>query len=293
MPLRRARRRSFPSHAKDPGWSCTSRFSKRAQEGNIDLLFLGDSITQGWDGARKRGTGSTGPRKAANFGIGGDRTQHVLWRIQNGELDGIEPKVIVLMIGTNNASDDTPDEIAQGITAIVGELRERLPKTKVLLLGVFPESQKPDAVRERLKSVNEKIAKLDDGSNVRYLDIGKAFLNDDGTISQGDHARLSSPEPEGLSPLGRRHGADALVDARRTERGSREGSPRPKILTSPALILCRFALRPEGAQQISPGHRPRLLPTSFSLVSANYGHRRPWQSTGWGWRMTRVNGVDT
>ena len=80
------------------------------------------------------------------------------------------------MIGTNNASSNTADEIAQGITAIVGELRERLPKTKVLLLAVFPRGQKPAAVREKLKSVNEKIAKLDDGSNVRYLDIGKAFL---------------------------------------------------------------------------------------------------------------------
>jgi lysophospholipase L1-like esterase len=158
-------------------------FLKTAQAGNVDLLFLGDSITQGWRGATQTWARFYGQRKAANFGIGGDRTEHVLWRIQNGELKGIEPKVVVLMIGTNNAGSNTPDEIAQGITAIVHELRERLPKTKVLLLGVFPRSQKPAAIRERLKSVNEKIAKLDDGSNVHFLDIGQAFLSEDGTIS--------------------------------------------------------------------------------------------------------------
>ena len=95
------------------------RVSQTAQAGNVDLLFLGDSITQGWSGAAKTWDRFYGPRKAANFGIGGDRTEHVLWRIQNGELKGIEPKVVVLMIGTNNASGSTPDEIAQGVTAIV------------------------------------------------------------------------------------------------------------------------------------------------------------------------------
>ena len=158
-------------------------FLKTAQAGNIDLLFLGDSITQGWRGATQTWARFYGQRKAANFGIGGDRTQHVLWRIQNGELKGIEPKVIVLMIGTNNASGSTPDEIAQGVTAIVNEIRSRTPKTKVLLLGVFPRDEKPGPLRERLKSVNEKIAKLDDGSNVHYLDIGAAFLNEDDSIS--------------------------------------------------------------------------------------------------------------
>jgi lysophospholipase L1-like esterase len=155
---------------------------ERAKQGNVDLLFLGDSITQGWNDNQVWARHYF-PRHAANFGIGGDRTQHVLWRIQNGELDGIEPKAVVLMIGTNNASSATADEIAQGITAIVRELRQRLPKAKVLLLGVFPRGQKPDATREKLQAVNTKIAGLDDGSHVKFLDIGKAFLNQDGTIS--------------------------------------------------------------------------------------------------------------
>jgi lysophospholipase L1-like esterase len=180
-------------------------FLKTAQEGNVDLLFLGDSITQGWKGAKTTWDRFYGPRKPANFGIGGDRTEHVLWRIQNGELKGIEPKVVVLMIGTNNADGSTPDEIAQGITAIVQELRTRLPKAKVLLLGVFPRGEKPGPVRERLKSVNHTIAKLDDGSNVHYLDIGKAFLSEDGTIS-----KKIMPDYLHLSQRGYRLWAEAM-----------------------------------------------------------------------------------
>jgi lysophospholipase L1-like esterase len=158
------------------------RFLKRAKEGHVELLFLGDSITQGWNDNEvwKR---HYDPRHAANFGVGGDRTQHVLWRIQNGELDRIEPKVVVLMIGTNNASSATADEISLGITAIVEELRHRLPKGRILLLGVFPRGQKPDATREKIQAVNARIARLDDSSHVKFLDIGKAFLNEDGTIS--------------------------------------------------------------------------------------------------------------
>ena len=208
--------------------------AKQAKSEKIDLLFLGDSITQGWNNNEvwKR---FYGPRNAANFGIGGDRTQHVLWRIQNGELDGIEPKVVVLMIGTNNASSATADEIAQGVTAIVKELRQRLPESKILLLGVFPRGQKPDPTREKLQAVNEKIARLDDGSHVKYLDIGKVFLERGRDDLEGDHARLSAPDPQGLPALGRRHGADALVDAGRAafalipSRGGRgSGTPRTR-----------------------------------------------------------------
>ncbi len=180
------------------------RFVERAKEGHVDLLFLGDSITQGWSDNEVWKRFYT-PRNAANFGIGGDRTQHVLWRIKNGELDGIKPKVAVLMIGTNNASSNTPDEIAQGITAIVHELRQRLPETRILLLAVFPRSPQPDSLRDRLKSVNEKVAKLDDGASVKFLDIGKAFLEEDGRIS-----KEVMPDYLHLSRLGYRRWADAM-----------------------------------------------------------------------------------
>jgi len=166
-------------------------FLKQAKEGNIDLLFLGDSITNGWSGKGKNGEGPIevwnryyAPRKAANFGIGGDRTQHVLWRIENGEVDGISPKVAMLMIGTNNSRDNSADEIAEGVETIVKRLREKLPNTKILLLGVFPRGETPNPQREKLAQVNERISKLDDGKMITYRDIGKKFLNDDGSISK-------------------------------------------------------------------------------------------------------------
>lgn len=180
------------------------RYVDRAKKGSVDLLFLGDSITQGW-GDNDVWKRFYGPRQAANFGIGGDRTQHVLWRIENGELDGISPKVAVLMIGTNNLSSSSPDEIAKGVVAIVKELGEKLPKTKVLLLGVFPRGEKPASARERIKSINQTIAKLDDGSRVHYLDIGQSFLEKDGSIS-----REIMPDFLHLSRKGYRIWAEAM-----------------------------------------------------------------------------------
>jgi beta-glucosidase len=180
------------------------QYVDRARKGGVDLLFLGDSITQMWNNNEVWQRFYT-PRHAANFGIGGDRTQHVLWRIEHGELDGIKPKVIVLMIGTNNLGSNMPDEIAQGVTAIVGELRRRLPASKILLLGIFPRGQKPSSVRALLSAVNDQIATLGDGDHVKYLDIGNIFLESDGTISQ-----KVMPDYLHLTRLGYRRWADAM-----------------------------------------------------------------------------------
>jgi lysophospholipase L1-like esterase len=172
------------------------KFVDMAKRGNIDVLFLGDSITDDWGGEEHRATArgrevfakEFAPLKTANFGISGDRTEHILWRLQHGELDGIHPKVIMLMIGTNNTpvnNGNTAEQIAQGITAIVKEIQKRSPKTKILLLGIFPRGQKPNPQRDKIKQANEIISKLDDGGKpVKYLDIGSKFLQPDGTISQ-------------------------------------------------------------------------------------------------------------
>jgi lysophospholipase L1-like esterase len=186
------------------------KYLQRAKEGSIDLLFLGDSITQGWNdnAVWKR---HYAPRRAANMGIGGDRTQHVLWRIDNGEIDGINPKVVVLMIGTNNIGSNTPEEIAEGIQAIVTRLREKLPETKILLLGIFPrgKSRTPDQtaaeVDPRPGQVNEIIKSLDDGKTVIYRDIGKRFLDADGRIPKD-----VMPDFLHLSLKGYRIWADAI-----------------------------------------------------------------------------------
>ncbi len=155
--------------------------------GDIDLLFIGDSITQGWEDAGKDAwKGHFAPMHAANLGFSGDRTQHVLWRIDHGELDGIKPKAAVLMIGTNNSNgaDNTADEIADGIKAVLVRLHDKQPQMHVLLLGVFPRGEKPNPQRDKLAAVNAAIAKLDDGKTVHYLDIGPRFLQPDGTISK-------------------------------------------------------------------------------------------------------------
>ena len=162
-------------------------FVSLAKNGDVDVLFLGDSITDGW--RNERGGGPIwrkyfDPLKSANFGIGGDRTQHLLWRLQNGELEGIQPKVAVVMIGTNNLAQNQTEEIAEGIKLIVQEIRSRSSKTRVLLLAIFPREETPGVLREKLQQVNAIITKLEDGKNVRYLDIGGNFLQPDNTISQ-------------------------------------------------------------------------------------------------------------
>ncbi len=171
------------------------RFVKIAKEGQTDLVFLGDSITAGWGGKKEIWEKSFSAYRPANFGIGGDRTQHVLWRITNGELDGIKPKALVLMIGTNSSGSDPAEDIASGVTKIVETIRTKQPATKVLLLAVFPRGEKPNAQREKLKKVNEIIAKLGDGKNVHFLDIGEKFLEPDGTLTKEvmpDYLHLST-----------------------------------------------------------------------------------------------------
>jgi lysophospholipase L1-like esterase len=163
------------------------QFLQIVAKGEADVIFLGDSITQGWEGAgKKMWAEHFAPLKAVNLGIGGDQTGHVLWRITEGkELEPIKPKVAVMMIGTNNMGGHSAQQIAGGVKAIVEELRKQKPQMKILLLGIFPRSAKPtDAVREKIKTANAIIAKLDDGKAVFYKDIGEKFLEKDGTLDK-------------------------------------------------------------------------------------------------------------
>jgi lysophospholipase L1-like esterase len=150
------------------------------------VLFIGDSITQGWEGAGKKAWEAFAEYKPLNLGIGGDRTQHVLWRLENGNIAGLKPKAAVIMIGTNNSNgaDNTAEEIAAGITAIVTKLRTELKDTKLLVLGVFPRGPQPNPQREKIAAINAIIAKLDDGKYVHFLDIGEKFLEADKSLSK-------------------------------------------------------------------------------------------------------------
>ena len=182
-------------------------FVEIAKKGGVDFLLLGDSITDGWRGGGKKAyTENFEPLKAANFGIGGDRTQHVLWRLKNGELEGITPKVCMLMIGTNNGGDSAED-VAAGVTAIVKEIHGKSPKTKILLLGIFPRGEKPYPGREKNDKVNAIVAKLDDGGKtVKYMDIGAKFLSEDKSIS-----KEVMPDFLHLTPKGYQIWAEAVL----------------------------------------------------------------------------------
>ncbi|MCY3019574.1 MAG: GDSL-type esterase/lipase family protein [Planctomycetota bacterium] len=163
--------------------------------GTINLVFVGDSITDGWrGGGRQVWDKYFAPHKALNLGIGGDRTEHVLWRLQHGELDGYEAHLFVVMIGTNNG-DPAPD-VAEGIKAILEEIRTKQPQANILLLGIFPRGEKADGGREKNASVNKLIAKFDDGV-VHYLDIGAKFLQADGTMSAEIMPDFLHPSPKG------------------------------------------------------------------------------------------------
>jgi (4-O-methyl)-D-glucuronate---lignin esterase len=158
-------------------------FVQRAQQGGIDLLLHGDSITDWWvQGPENQAMFEKyfGGIRTANFAIAGDTTQGVLWGLKNGEGQGFQPKAVMLMIGTNNAGSYSAPEIAEGIGAIVLELRQDFPDAKILLLAIFPRGIPGDPVRDRLAEANRIIAKLDDQQHVFFMDIGSKFLDDRG-----------------------------------------------------------------------------------------------------------------
>ncbi|QDV64698.1 sulfatase/phosphatase domain-containing protein [Crateriforma conspicua] len=183
--------------------------TRRASQGNADLAFIGDSITQGWEGAGKKVWQEFyGDRSPINLGISGDRTEHVIWRLDKGKVNKLNPKVAVVMIGTNNTGHlmQSPDQVAQGVTAIIEDLRQRWADTQILLLGIFPRGAAPfDLYRLNNIAINDRIRKLADGSHVHYMDIGDVFLESDGTIS-----KTIMPDQLHLSEAGYRLWAEAI-----------------------------------------------------------------------------------
>jgi len=183
------------------GWAQRHEsFNKRAQQGDVNLIFIGDSITHAWEMAGNDIWDSYyGHRKAMNLGIGGDRTQNVLWRLDHGNIDGISPAAAVLMIGTNNSNGtvNTAEEIADGIIGIVKLLRSKLPRTKVLILGIFPRGETPSPQRDKNAKASEIAMRIADGRMVHYMDIGEHFLLADGTLT-----KEIMPDYLHLSPLG-------------------------------------------------------------------------------------------
>jgi GDSL-like Lipase/Acylhydrolase family len=169
--------------AKDPGRH--AQFLERSKQGDIDLVFLGDSIMDRWPRVGEWSWLKLAPYKPANFGIEADCTEHLLWRLEHGELDAISPKVVVVLIGGNNVfyfTDETPEWTARGIEKIVAVIQKRSPASKVLLFGIFPRDEKDSRARRTITAVNQEIQRLDDGTHVRFADIGAQFLDGDGNI---------------------------------------------------------------------------------------------------------------
>ena len=159
-------------------------FVATAKAGNIDLLLHGDSITDWWLQEANKPVFDKyfSKYRTANFAVAGDTTQGVLWGLKNGEGQGYQPKAVMLMIGTNNTGQFTAPEIAEGVGAVVMELRRNFPAAKILLLAIFPRALPGDPVRDKIAEVNQIIQRLDDKKTVFYMDIGQKFLDEKGVF---------------------------------------------------------------------------------------------------------------
>jgi lysophospholipase L1-like esterase len=183
----------------------TNRFLELNQRvkdnaGKAQLIFVGDSITQGWEGNGKQVWSKYyAHRQALNLSIGSDHTQHVLWRLDHGNLEGLHPKVAVLLIGVNNAPDETntPRMIFEGVAEVLSKLRSKLPETKILLLGIFPFREDFNPQRAKVLQVNQALHKLNDGKWVYFLDFGHVFLARDGRIPKEIMRDFLHPSPFG------------------------------------------------------------------------------------------------
>lgn len=192
-----------PVHRNNEGWwkERHERCVALTKQGGHELIFIGDSITQGWEGpGRKTWETYYANRKAANFGFSGDRTEHVLWRMANGEIVGLQPKVVVMMIGTNNIGHGSSDagQTALGVRTIVGKLREAMPKAKILLLGIFPRgANAQDRGRMAVAQATSEFSSVADGKHVHFLDIGKHYTTKDGDMWRNLMPDLLHPNEAG------------------------------------------------------------------------------------------------
>ena len=162
-------------------------FLKRKAEGPVGLLFLGDSITDHWPKNGATTWAKFTPYQPADFGVSAMRTEGLLWNITNGELEGINPKAVVILIGINNilqCPDDKPEWIAAAIQKVTETVQARIPETKVLLMGILPGRWGHVQAQPRIAAVNQLLARLDDGKKTRFLDIGASFLTPTGEVNR-------------------------------------------------------------------------------------------------------------
>ena len=172
--------------------------SDRLKTGHANVLWIGDSIVEKLEGPGKTVWDKYYARRdAVNLGIGGDRTEHVLWRLDHCNLECVTPKLAIVMIGQNNGPSNTAEEIADGVSAVVTKLRQKLPDMKILLLAIFFRGEKPNDERTKLAKTNDLLSKMADNQHVFYLDIDKIFLQPDGTIMKSLMPDFEHPNEQG------------------------------------------------------------------------------------------------
>jgi beta-glucosidase len=213
----------IPVPMNKPGWmERHESMNAKARQGKVDLIYIGDSIVQRYEGVGKPVWDHYyAPRNALNLGISGDRTQHVIWRLDHGNIDSINPKLAIVMIGQNNGGHNSATEIAEGVTEVVKRIRTKLPDTIILLLGIFQRREKPTPERAVLAEANQIISKLAD-SSISYMDINSVFVQPDGTIP----ASLM-PDYEHPSELGFKRWAEAIETKVAELIGDKPISPMP------------------------------------------------------------------
>jgi lysophospholipase L1-like esterase len=189
----------IPVARDKPAWLARHEsMNERIKAGHVNVIWIGDSIVQRWEGPGKPIWDKYyAHRDAVNLGISGDNTEHVLWRLDHGNIEGISPKLAIVMIGQNNGGANTAEEIAEGVSAIVTKLRQKLPDAKILLLGIFFRGEKPNDEQIKLAKTNDIISKLDDGQHIFYMNINTIFLRPDGTIPTSLMPDCEHPNKEG------------------------------------------------------------------------------------------------
>lgn len=168
---------------------------KQVREQKPSVILVGDSITHLM--AKEVWEKYYAPLNAVNMGFGWDRTENVIWRLQNGALDGYTPKVAVVLIGTNNSEGGTPEILAAGVQAVCSEIHKRTPTTKILLLAIFPRGEKPGSLRTRIAEANNILTGLHGKDGVTFLDLSEKFLNPDDTIPRGLMGDFLHPTAKG------------------------------------------------------------------------------------------------
>ena len=203
LPLQGATPRTPESAVTPTDFSRHAGFLRQIQEGHgdFDFVLIGDSITDGWPARGKDSYARFLPWKPLDLGVSSESTENVLFRISNGELDGIHPKVVMIMIGTNNQGhygDEKPEWTAAGVKKIIEVVRAKCPNAKILLLAIFPRgATTQDGLRQRVAEVNKLLPSLADDKNVFFMDIGPKFLDAQGNLSKEIMPDLLHPNTNG------------------------------------------------------------------------------------------------